>query len=106
MDRSGDYVYQAADMVSLYLVFQLLWCCHKTHRVTFQADHDSLEIWRAVPVLFVLAVCLHGNLNKSAFFDTTWTLSMYLDTIAMLPQSLEDGRPSALVGRLQQWVSF
>jgi len=86
VDRSGDYVYQAADIVSLYLVFQLLWCCHKTHKVTFQADQDSLEIWRAVPVLVILAVCLHGNLNKSAFFDTTWTLGMYLDTIAMLPQ--------------------
>jgi len=86
VDRSGDYVYQAADIVSLFLVFQLLWCCHKTHKVTFQADQDSLEIWRAVPVLLILAVCLHGNLNKSAFFDTTWTLGMYLDTIAMLPQ--------------------
>merc|ERR550514_2154627 len=28
----------------------------------------------------------HGNLNKSAFFDTTWTIAMNLDTIAMLPQ--------------------
>jgi len=86
VDRSGDYVYQVADILSLFLVFQLLWCCHKTHKVTFQADHDSLEIWRTVPVLFVLAVCLRGNLNKSAFFDTTWTMGMYLDTIAMLPQ--------------------
>jgi len=86
VDRSGDYVYQMADIMSLCLVFQLLWCIHKTHKVTFQADHDSLEIWRAVPVAIVLATFMHGNLNKSAFFDTTWTLGMYLDTIAMLPQ--------------------
>jgi hypothetical protein len=86
VDRSGDYVYQMADMMSLCLVFQLLWCCHKTHKVTFQADHDSLEIWRAVPVALVLATCFHGNLNKSTFFDTTWTVGMYLDTVAMLPQ--------------------
>jgi len=86
VDRSGDYVYQVADIMSLCFVFQLLWCCHKTHKVTFQADLDSLEIWRTVPVAFVLAMCLRGNLNKSAFFDTTWTVGMYLDTIAMLPQ--------------------
>jgi len=86
VDRSGDYVYQVSDIVSLYLVFQLLWCCHKTHKVTFQADHDSLDIWRVVPVMLVLAFCLRGNLNKSVFFDTTWTFGMYLDTIAMLPQ--------------------
>jgi len=86
VDRSGDYVYQVADIASLYMVFQLLWCVHKTHKVTFQAENDTLEIWRAVPVLMVLAVCLRGNLNKSVFFDTTWTIGMYLDTIAMLPQ--------------------
>jgi len=86
VDRSGDYVYQVADILSLCFVFQLLWCCHKSHKVTFQADHDSLEIWRAVPVALVLAVLLRGNLNKSVFFDTTWTVAMYLDTIAMLPQ--------------------
>jgi len=86
VDRSGDFVYQFADILSLFLVVQLLWCCHKTHKVTFQADQDSLEIWRAVPVMIVLAMVLRGNLNKSIFFDTTWTVGMYLDTIAMLPQ--------------------
>jgi len=86
VDRSGDHVYQIADIVSLVLVFQLLWCVHKTYKVTYQADQDSLEIWRAVPALMMLALVFRGNLNKSAFFDTTWTISMYLDTIAMLPQ--------------------
>jgi len=86
VDRSGDYVYQIADIASLFLVFQLLWCIHKTHKVTFQSDLDTLEIWRAVPVAIVLGMCLHGNLNKSVFFDTIWTVAMYLDTIAMLPQ--------------------
>ena len=33
-----------------------------------------------------MGVVFHGNLNKSAFFDTTWTIAMNLDTIAMLPQ--------------------
>ena len=31
-------------------------------------------------------VLVHGNLNKSPFFDVMWTISMNLDTIAMLPQ--------------------
>jgi len=86
VDRSGDHIYQSADIASLCLVFQLLWMCHKTHKVTFQASHDTLDIWRVVPVLFVLACCLRGNLNKSVFFDTTWTVAMYLDVVAMLPQ--------------------
>jgi len=86
VDRSGDFVYQCADACSLCLVFQLLWLCHKTHKRTLQQDQDSLEVWRCVPAICVVAFLLRGNLNKSTFFDTTWTISMYLDTIAMLPQ--------------------
>jgi len=86
IDRSGDYIYQAADIASLMLVFQLLWKVHKVYNITYQRSQDTLEIWRAVPAAIAMGICLHGNLNKSAFFDTTWTIAMNLDTIAMLPQ--------------------
>jgi len=86
IDRSGDYIYQSADIASLMLVFQLLWKVHKVYNITYQRSHDTLEIWRAVPAAIAMGICLHGNLNKSAFFDTTWTIAMNLDTIAMLPQ--------------------
>jgi len=86
IDRSGDYIYQAADIASLMLVFQLLWKVHKVYNITYQSSHDTLNIWRAVPVAVLMGVMFHGNLNKSAFFDTTWTIAMNLDTIAMLPQ--------------------
>jgi len=86
IDRSGDWVYQAADIASLMVVFQLLWKVHKSYKVTYQSTHDTLNIWRAVPAAIALGIVFHGNLNKSAFFDTTWTIAMNLDTIAMLPQ--------------------
>jgi len=86
VDRSGDWAYQASDIASLLLVFQLLWKVHKHYNITYQRDLDTLEIWRAVPAAIAMGICLHGNLNKSAFFDTTWTIAMNLDTIAMLPQ--------------------
>jgi len=86
IDRSGDWVYQAADIASLMLVFQLLWHVHKVYNITYQSSHDTMNIWRAVPAAMVLGVCLHGSLNKSVFFDSTWTIAMNLDTIAMLPQ--------------------
>ena len=34
----------------------------------------------------LLSTVLHGDLNHNWYFDTVWTTSMYLDTIAMLPQ--------------------
>jgi len=86
VDRSGDHVYQAADLGSLVLVFRLLWCVNKKYKSTYEKEHDSMQVWNAVPPLLLFAMSLHGNMNKSFFYDTTWTFSMHLDTIAMLPQ--------------------
>ena len=33
-----------------------------------------------------LSLLLHSALNREFFSDTCWTLSMYLEAVAMLPQ--------------------
>jgi len=86
VDRSGDWAYQLADIVSLLIVFQLLYCCHKTHGTTYQAEHDSLQIQHALLPCVLLALFTHGDLNSNKFFDVMWTISMNMDTVALLPQ--------------------
>lgn len=86
IDRSGDWVYQASDIVSLMFVIQMLWKVHKTHVLTYQGDQDTLNIWRAVPMAMALAVFVHGHMNHSWFYDVMYMLSMNLEMIAMLPQ--------------------
>jgi len=86
VDSTGDWAYQACDITSLLLVFQALFYVHKRYKDTYQDKHDSMPIWNAVLPLMLLATFLHGNLNHSWYFDTVWTFSMYLDTIAMMPQ--------------------
>lgn len=86
VDRSGDHVYQAADVASLVLVCALLWRVNKTYQNTYDKEHDTMEVWKAVPGVIVAGMMLHGRMNQSWFFDTTWTIGMHLDTIAMLPQ--------------------
>jgi hypothetical protein len=86
VDRSGDWVYQATDMVSLLMILQLLYCIHVTHRSTYQASVDTVEMWRAVPACVLVAIFIHGDLNGSPFFDIVWTTSLVLDTVAMIPQ--------------------
>merc|ERR1740138_691665 len=49
VDRSGDWVYQAMDIVSLLLTLQLLYCLHVTHRSTYQEQLDTVEMWRCIP---------------------------------------------------------
>lgn len=86
IDRSGDWIYQAADVSSLLLVFQLLYCVRKKHRDTYQDEYDTLPIWRAVPGCMILGYVLRGSLNHSLFFDVMWCVAMNIDVVAMLPQ--------------------
>ena len=86
VDKSGDWVYQFADICSLLLVFQLLYTIHVTHSLTYQSHLDSMPVYKCVPPCVAIAVMFHGNLNHSPFFDCCWFISMNVDTIAMLPQ--------------------
>jgi len=85
-DRSGDYLYQSFDIASLVLVLNLLYSVHRRFPDTYQAEHDSLQIIKALPACILLSCLLHGDLNNSMFFDTIWTVSMWVDTISLLPQ--------------------
>merc|ERR1719316_2263788 len=85
MDATGDWIFQLADLASLLITLHLLRLVRGTHRSTFQGTKDTMDVARLIPPCVVLAVLVHGNLNKSPFFDVMWTISMNLDTIAMLP---------------------
>merc|ERR1719240_2257984 len=86
VDSSGDFLYQLLDIVSLFLVLQLIKCMDHTYPSTYQEAEDSMEVSRMSICAIVFAICIHGNLNDSFLFDTMWTMSMNLDTVAMLPQ--------------------
>ena len=87
VDSSGDCIYQLCDIASLFFVTQLrlLFEDPKLH-ASYQEEHDTMNVASLVPGCLILAICIHGDLNDSFFFDTVWTLSMNIDTVAMLPQ--------------------
>lgn len=85
-DRSGKSVYQLMDIGSLLLAVQLLYCIHKTHRWTYQREQDTLPMAPLVPPCLVLAYFFHAGLSRSLFFDTLWAASLYIDTLALVPQ--------------------
>jgi len=86
VDKSGDFVYQSADVASLLILLQLIYCVQKRNKATYQAEFDTLPIWRALPGCIALGVVLRGSLNHSLYYDTMWCTAMNIDTIAMLPQ--------------------
>jgi len=90
VDRSGDYVYQTFDIISLFFLFDLYYRFHDWTNPsmirTYQGEMDSFNVVRMVPGCIILAFFIHGNLNDGFFFDFLWTASMNIDTVAMLPQ--------------------
>jgi uncharacterized protein with PQ loop repeat len=86
VDSSGDFLYQLLDIVSLFLVLQLIKCMDHTYPGTYQEAEDTMDVSKMAICAVVFAIFIHGNLNDSFLFDTMWTASMNLDTVAMLPQ--------------------
>lgn len=86
VDKSGDHMYQLADIGSLINIVHLLYCMHKTYVHSYQEEEDSLPIIPMLPPCIVLACFVHGWFNKSFFFDSLWAASLNVETLMFLPQ--------------------
>jgi len=86
VDASGDYIFQAFDMLSLCI---LAWLLHQVFMVkqhTYQADEDSLPLLPIISGSLILAALLHGSMNNRPIFDTLWMAALFLNTTAVVPQ--------------------
>merc|ERR1719284_1186310 len=85
-DKSGDWIYQVGDVLSLLLVFQILFYIFVAYKGSYQSSEDTLDVRNLIMVAFVLAVVVHPSLNAWTPFDILWTAHLYVDAIAMVPQ--------------------
>jgi len=85
-DKSGDWIYQVSDVLSLLMVLQILFCVYCKHKATHQPELDTVDIRNLVMVAFVLAVVVHPSMNAWTPFDILWTAHLYIDAVAMVPQ--------------------
>merc|ERR1719326_847162 len=86
LDKTGDMMYQIVDVCSLLMVLHILQCIYKSHRPTYNEDYDTMDVKNMVIGCVALAVVVHPDLNDWDVFDIAWTVSLYLDTVGMLPQ--------------------
>jgi len=86
VDSTGDYIYQLLDFCSLMLVLHLLFVMHKTYAYSYQEENDTLPLFPLVVPCVILGVCVHGNFNKSFFFDSIWQISANFESFVLLPQ--------------------
>jgi len=86
VDGTGDWLYQGLDVFALMILLNILYCIFKSHRNTYQEEHDNIKVEYIGLGCFVLAVLVHPDLNNRPVFDTLWTTALYIDVVAMAPQ--------------------
>merc|ERR1719353_1338429 len=101
LDKTGDMMYQMVDVCSLMMVLQILQCIYKSHSITYQRDADTMDVKNMVIGCVALAVVVHPDLNDWDVFDIAWTVSLYLDTVGMLPQLFMSNK----MGRVPAYTS-
>lgn len=94
VDRSGDWVYQVADVLSVALGVHLLVYSMRYCKSSLQQQRDKDTFWVLAPIVaaLVLALIIHPRLNQNFLADVAWTFALYLETFAMLPQLFMMGR--------------
>merc|ERR1719262_1188777 len=68
------------------LVLQIVFSIFFTHKSSYQTDADTLDLRNLVLFTIVLAVVVHPDLNAWVPFDILWTVHLYVDAVAMVPQ--------------------
>lgn len=94
-DKTGDWFYHAVEFLSFAAVTLAVVCMFTTLSSTYEKKYDLFGnlhipddfgiIYLLVPCV-VLAIIFHPSLNHEYVSDICWTISMYLESVAMLPQ--------------------
>merc|ERR1719274_383947 len=85
-DKSGDWIYQLGDVLSLLMVLQILYSVYGAYKSSYQFEVDTLDIRNLIMGAVVLAVLIHPDMNSWTPFDVLWTTHLYVDAVAMVPQ--------------------
>jgi hypothetical protein len=85
VDRSGDYLYQLIEGVSLVIVAVTI-CKMKMGHVDDYPANDTCNALALVALAAICAYLVHPNLNEEYAPDVSWTFALYLESVAMLPQ--------------------
>merc|ERR1719263_1244869 len=71
-DHSGDWIYQVGDILSLLLVFQILFYVYIKYKATYQSEHDTVDVTFLMMGAFLLSSLIHPSLLPKAALNTLW----------------------------------
>ena len=94
-DRSGDFIYQAFEVLSLVASVGCVFLVLGPYKHTYEKTNDKFGSWHipsefgAIYILvptFILALVFHPSLNNNMLTDVAWTWALCLESVAILPQ--------------------
>eukprot|EP00914_Ancora_sagittata_P005642 GHVO01011500.1.p1 GENE.GHVO01011500.1~~GHVO01011500.1.p1 ORF type:complete len:219 (+),score=17.95 GHVO01011500.1:80-736(+) len=85
-DRSGDWLYQSIESLSLCLAGTVVYLCRMRHAKTYDSRTDTFKHVLLILPTAVLAFLLHPSLNNYLPSDICWAFALYLESVACLPQ--------------------
>ena len=91
-DKTGDFLYQSFDVLSLAMV---LWLLPRVLEGQRGAHDDALPVTPFAVGSLVLAWLLHADLDVKLIFDILWMCGLFVGALAMLPQLWLMARSSA-----------
>jgi len=101
-DLSGEYLYQATDVVSLVLLLLLLRRMAVVRDCRSQDSEEAFRIGPMVLTCLALAAALHADMDEYPLFDAFWMTGLFCGVVSVLPQFwliMEDGgRAPAMMG--------
>jgi hypothetical protein len=93
-DKTGDFLYQSFDVLSLAMV---LWLLPRVLEAQRGTHDDVLSVTPCALGSFVLAWLVHADLDDMPIFDILWMCGLFVGALAMLPQLWLMARTSANV---------
>jgi len=86
VDRSGDWLYQLIELSALAFALILIVQVKKIHNESCLVGVDTCNAVVLFVACLIIAIAVHPRLNNSTIPDVLWTLALYVETVAMVPQ--------------------
>lgn len=94
-DSSGDWFYGLVEVMAFFLCLGCIYIVMFTFKSTYDIQKDlfgNLHVPSEFGVVYIIVPCVifavmfHPNLNHNWFSDVTWTIALYIESVAILPQ--------------------
>lgn len=86
VDRTGDWAYQFIETIELVVVLYLIHRIKREHAQSCLTGVDTCNVSVMLVGCLVLALTVHPHLNNFVVPDVLWTMALYVETVAMVPQ--------------------